>query len=109
MLDTVTYYSFVKPLVRARRIDDARLVFADMVQKVSHHQLGLIMYHLASLRLVKRYLILGKMKETCCHPINDTSIMLIREFCRWLFENVFLLWNEMDKNGVKLKLVLFSF
>ncbi|KAI3996486.1 hypothetical protein MKX01_001324, partial [Papaver californicum] len=41
--------------------------------------------------------LLGKIKETGWH----TFIMLVREFCRWrLFENVFMLWNEMGKNGV---------
>jgi pentatricopeptide repeat protein len=98
----VTYNSLIKPLCRARKVEEAKGAFDDMLQRCISPTIRT--YH-AFLRILRTgeevFALLEKMRKMGCQPINDTYIMLIRKFCRWRqLENVFKLWDEMSENGI---------
>ncbi|KAF2306846.1 hypothetical protein GH714_021976 [Hevea brasiliensis] len=100
--NTVTYNSLIKPLCKARKVDEARGVFDEMLQR--GHTPTIQTYH-AFFRVLRTgeevFALLEKMRKMGCQPITDTYVMLIRKFCRWRqFDDVFKLWNEMSENGI---------
>ncbi|KAF8083226.1 hypothetical protein N665_0787s0008 [Sinapis alba] len=100
--NVVTYNSLIKPLCKAKKTEEAKRVFDEMLEK------GILptirTYH-AFMRILRTgeevFELLAKMRKMGCEPTVDTYIMLIRKFCRWRdFDNVTLLWDEMKEKGV---------
>ncbi|KAJ0229577.1 Pentatricopeptide repeat-containing protein [Hirschfeldia incana] len=100
--NVVTYNSLIKPLCKAKKTEDAKKVFDEMLERGISPTIRT--YH-AFMRILRTgeevFEMLGKMRKMGCEPTVDTYIMLIRKFCRWRdFDNVALLWDEMKEKGV---------
>ncbi|KAL0728075.1 hypothetical protein Bca4012_024168 [Brassica carinata] len=100
--NVVTYNSLIKPLCKAKKTEEAKRVFDEMMER------GILptirTYH-AFMRILRTgeevFELLAKMRKMGCEPTVDTYIMLIRKFCRWRdFDNVSLFWDEMKEKGV---------
>lgn len=99
--NAVTYNSLMKPLCKHRRLEEAREVFTEMVQRGVSPTIRT--YH-ALFRILRPgeqvFGFLENMRRTGCCPNHDTYIMLIRKLCRWQqIHDVFKLWKEMIENG----------
>lgn len=99
--NAVTYNSLMKPLCKLRRLEEAREVFTEMVQRGVSPTIRT--YH-ALFRILRTgeqvFGFLENMRRTGCCPNHDTYIMLIRKLCRWQqIHDVFKLWKEMIENG----------
>lgn len=99
--NAVTYNSLMKPLCKLRRLEEAREVFTEMVQRGVSPTIRT--YH-ALFRILRPgeqvFGFLENMRRTGCCPNHDTYIMLIRKLCRWQqIHDVFKLWKEMIENG----------
>lgn len=99
--NAVTYNSLMKPLCKHRRLEEAREVFTEMVQRGVSPTIRT--YH-ALFRILRTgeqvFGFLENMRRTGCCPNHDTYIMLIRKLCRWQqIHDVFKLWKEMIENG----------
>ncbi|XP_028780187.1 pentatricopeptide repeat-containing protein At5g15010, mitochondrial [Neltuma alba] len=100
--DTVTYNSLISPLCKARKIDEAKEILDEMMQRGLSPTIRT--YH-AFFRILRTneeiFQLLGKMRESGCHPTTETFLMLIRKFSRWQqLDIVFKLWSEMSESGV---------
>ncbi|KAJ4912070.1 Pentatricopeptide repeat-containing protein [Raphanus sativus] len=101
-LNVVSYNSLIKPLCKAKKTEEAKRVFEEMIER---GVLPTIRTYHAFMRILRTgdevFELLDKMTKMGCEPTVDTFIMLIRKFCRWRdFDNVALLWEEMKERGV---------
>ncbi|CAI0433863.1 unnamed protein product [Linum tenue] len=100
--NAVTYNSLIKPLCKAQKINEARAVFDEMLQRGLPPTIPTYHAFLRYLRTAEGvFELLENMSKVGCQPTNDTYIMLIRKFCRWRqLDNVFKLWDLMIRNGI---------
>ncbi|KAF6147750.1 hypothetical protein GIB67_006723 [Kingdonia uniflora] len=101
--NAVTYNSLIKGLCRNRRTNEARIHFDAMLQRglyPSIHTCHILFGCLSSGEHVFELLESMK-KNACCHPTNDTYVLLIKKFCEWRqHENVFKLWSKIVEDGL---------